>query len=81
MSLPGGTVGTEYSATLTADGGEGPYTWSVTDGALPEGLALAPGGAITGTPTAEGESAVTVRVADSNSLFASKAMTITVVNP
>lgn len=81
VSLPSGTVGTEYSATLTADGGEGPYTWSVTDGALPDGLTLAPGGAITGTPTAEGESSVTVRVADANSLFASKALTITVVNP
>ena len=37
-SLPGGQVGTAYSATLAATGGTTPYTWSLTSGTLPAGL-------------------------------------------
>ena len=49
-SLPNGRVGTAYSATLTATGGRAPYSWSVTSGTLPAGLALnASTGAIAGT--------------------------------
>ena len=52
-SLPDGTVGTAYSATLAASGGTSPYTWTLTGGTLPAGLTLnATTGAITGTPTA-----------------------------
>lgn len=52
-SLPGGTVGTAYSQTLAADG-SAPIAWSVTNGALPEGLTLSNDGTISGTPTAAG---------------------------
>jgi hypothetical protein len=52
QSLPGGQVGTAYSATLGGSGGTTPYTWSLTAGTLPAGLSLnAATGAITGTPT------------------------------
>lgn len=54
---------------------------SSTDGTLPAGLALASGGAITGTPTAAGESTITVKVTDKDGLVASKSLTLTVVNP
>ncbi|MFZ0913070.1 MAG: Ig domain-containing protein, partial [Candidatus Korobacteraceae bacterium] len=65
-SLPSGTAGTAYSATLTAVGGVYPYTWSLTSGSLPFGLFLnANTGAITGTPTTAGTSNFTVQVADS----------------
>lgn len=78
VSLPDATVDTAYTATLAADGGEAPYAWTITAGDLPAGLALASDGKITGTPTAAGESTITVRVTDKNALVASKALTLTV---
>lgn len=54
-SLPNGTIGTAYSATLQATGGSAPYSWSISGGALPPGLTTASGsGVITGTPTTAG---------------------------
>ena len=53
-SLPIGIVGVAYSQTLTATGGNIPYTWALAPGSqpLPVGLTLAPStGIISGTPT------------------------------
>jgi RHS repeat-associated protein len=51
-SLPNGTAGQFYSATLNASGGTKPYTWSLVNGSLPSGLSLnASMAAISGTPT------------------------------
>ncbi len=70
-ALPSGIVGTPYSATATAVGGTGPYTWTIVpgSGSLPAGLKLNPSsGAITGTPTGPaGTSTLTVQVTDSGS--------------
>ena len=38
--LPPGEVGLSYTAALAATGGVAPYTWTLTAGALPTGLAL-----------------------------------------
>jgi hypothetical protein len=75
--LPDGTVGTAYNAALTASGGSEPYTWESTG--LPPGLELnASTGAISGTPTAAGESTVTVTVHDSDGLSDSQTFSLTV---
>lgn len=68
-SLPNGSVGSAYSATLAATGGTSPYSWSIASGALPSGVTLAAStGAITGTPTASGSFSVTMKVTDSGSI-------------
>jgi hypothetical protein len=51
-SLPAGTVGNAYAATLAASGGTAPYKWSLTNGSLPSGLSLsASTGTISGKPS------------------------------
>ena len=54
LTLPNATQSVSYSQTLTASGGNPPYTFAVTSGALPPGLSLASGGLLSGTPTAAG---------------------------
>jgi hypothetical protein len=64
--LPNGAAGAAYSQTLTASGGVSPYTWSISAGALPTGLALnATTGDISGTPTTPGTFNFTVKATDS----------------
>lgn len=59
------TIKTAYNTTLAATGGSGTYTWSVSSGTLPAGLALSTAGVISGTPTAAGLTKFTVQVEDS----------------
>ena len=81
-SFPNGTQNAAYSATLTATGGTTPYSWSISAGSLPTGLALASStGVISGTPTGPGTSNFTVQVTDANSLTATKPLSLTVVSP
>ncbi|MGD0882481.1 MAG: putative Ig domain-containing protein [Acidimicrobiales bacterium] len=65
-ALVGGEVGVAYDAIPTVSGGTGPDTWSVTDGSLPDGLALdSNSGKVSGTPTTSGESTFDLVVTDS----------------
>jgi hypothetical protein len=65
-TLPGGQMGVAYNTTLNAMGGTPPYTWDVSVGALPAGLALgAADGVLGGTPTVTGSFVFTVRATDS----------------
>ncbi len=77
-SLPGGQVGTAYSATLQATGGTAPYTWSVPNGQLPGGLSLSAAGLITGTPTVSGNAALAIGVSDSAGLTASATLNLAI---
>jgi len=63
--LNSGMVGIAYAQGLNASGGTTPYSWQVTSGSLPAGLALSSNGLIGGTPVTAGQSSVTVEVRDS----------------
>lgn len=64
--LPGGTVGVAYSVIFTASGGNGPYTYAVTAGALPPGMTLDQStGRFSGRPTGSGQASFTITATDS----------------
>jgi large repetitive protein len=78
-TLPAATVGFAYSQTITGSGGVAPYTYAVTAGALPPGLALAVStGTLSGTPTAGGSFNFTIRATDANGFNGSRAYSFTV---
>jgi hypothetical protein len=78
--LPNGTAGASYSLTLAASNGTPPYQWALASGSsLPPLLTLAPGGAITGTPSAAGTSNFTVQLTDATGVTATKQFALTVV--
>jgi large repetitive protein len=77
-SLPPGDVGEPYAAQLDATGGTGAYSWSVIDGALPDGLTLSSTGAISGVPTRVGSSTFTARVTDEAAATHSRTFTIVI---
>lgn len=83
-SLPGGTKGQPYSASLSAAGGNPPYQWKVL-GKLPKGLRLSKSGVIAGTVSAKAKSgSFTIEVLDhkvgkpKHQNTATKAFTITI---
>lgn len=63
--LPSAEEGKAYTAILQADGGQGPYLWSLVDPGG-SGLRLRDDGALTGTAPAEGQYAIGVSVTDDN---------------
>jgi len=79
---PLGSLGVAYSYTFTATGGTPAFTYSITAGSLPPGLALnGTTGAVTGVPTATGTFDFTIHVVDSNSSTADASCSISVVIP
>lgn len=80
VALPDATVGTAYSRAITATGGTGPYTFTISSGNLPAGLSISAAGAITGTALATATNETfTVRVADSSSPQLTDTQVLTIV--
>ena len=76
-SLPAGQVAVTYQTSNTASGGTPPYTWSITSGALPVGLALsASSGAISGKPLVSGSSSFMIKVSDAAGNWAQQSLSI-----
>jgi hypothetical protein len=83
-SLPNGTAWVAYEQTIRATGGVGPFTWTVTAGALPHNVLLDDNATSTaivaGTPdTAVQSMAFTVQVSDSAGHTATKAYSVSIL--
>jgi hypothetical protein len=81
-TLPDAIVGSGYSQILAATGGSPPYTWSVTAGTLPSGIAIDPGsGTVSGTATAAVTGTVGFTVTDSVARTVTKSIAFRSVAP
>ncbi len=81
-SLGPATSGNSYSASLAASGGLLPYSWSLSEGALPSGLDLnSLTGAISGTPTIPGNYGFSVAVMDDLGQRTSRNLMLTISSP
>src|ERR1051325_7794079 len=64
-----------YSVQFSAQGGHGPYTWSVS-GSLPSGYSLSSSGLLSGTTTQTGDVTFSVTVTDAEGQSATQTFTL-----
>jgi hypothetical protein len=74
-----GQQGEIYSEPFAATGGTAPYSWSISAGTPPAGIAMNAGGALFGTPTATGSSSFTVKVTDAAGKTATGVFSVSVL--
>ncbi len=77
-SLPNAVAGAAYSQTLSAGGGQAPYTWSILSGNTPPGIQFSSSGTLTGLPTRNGFYTFTIQVSDNGQRTATQTLSITV---
>jgi large repetitive protein len=77
-SLPSGITGTRYYYAVAATGGTGSYSFSVSNGSLPDGLSLSTAGAISGTPTTASTYSFSILVTDEDLNTAVKTYSLTI---
>lgn len=80
-SLPDGNVALLYDQTVTSSGGTGPYTYSVTSGAIPTGLALSSSGELSGYPRFTGSYSFTITAVDGNICSGSQSYSMNINSP
>ena len=80
-SLPAMTVGVPFNQGLSAAGSDGPYTFALDSGALPNGLTLTNAGLLSGTPTTSGNGNFTIKVSDVYGCFTTKQYSFSVGCP
>jgi hypothetical protein len=77
-SLPQGERGRHYSEVFTATGGTKPYSWSISAGPPPPGIAMDGNGDFAGVPTRAGTFKFAVTVRDANGLATTGNFSLTV---
>ncbi len=68
-ALPAGVAGVAFNRQITQTGGEGRIAFSVSNGALPNGLVLNNNGLLSGVPAAAGVFQFTVRATEASGIF------------
>lgn len=76
--LPPGEVAKAYFEMLEATDGVQPHKWTVSRGAIPDGLVLSDRGLLSGTPTNDGTGEFTVRVTDGAGVTLEKQLHLTI---
>ena len=66
MTLPGGTRGKDYQASIYAKGGTSPYMFSLKTGQLPESFTFTPNGLLSGYASDIGTYNFVIQVTDSD---------------
>jgi Putative Ig domain len=77
--LPQAVLGSSYSEVLTAAGGTTPYSWNISSGTPPSGIALNANGDFSGLPNTAGTFNFTVKVTDATAKTATASFSVTVV--
>lgn len=72
--LPGATIDEPYAFTLQANRPAAELVWTLTGGDLPEGIALAPDGTLSGTPSVAGNYPITIQASHPASGQTAKAL-------
>jgi hypothetical protein len=80
LTLPAATQGASYRETMAANGGTAPYSFTVTSGSLPAGLALSSSGVLSGSLTTPDTYHFTVTATDALGAHAQQKYTVT-INP
>ena len=76
-ALSSAQVNAAYSASITAQGGTAPYSWSLISGSLPNGLTLNPStGVIAGSVSQAGAFTFTTEVTDASAHTATQQLTL-----
>jgi len=75
-TLPNGKTGVNYSQTMVATGGVGPYTFAITSGGLPNGMTLSSAGFLSGAPDTAGAYSFTITATDHQSFNGAQAYTL-----
>jgi hypothetical protein len=78
LSPRGSEVGIPISTKLTATGGAGTFTWTLSAGSLPGGVTLGTDGTIAGTATTSGKFTFTAQAADTEGRTATVSQTLLV---
>jgi hypothetical protein len=78
-NLPQGQQGNTYSELFTATGGTTPYSWKISAGTPPAGIAMNANGDFAGMPTTAGTSSFTVTVTDAAAKTATGNFSVTIV--
>jgi Putative Ig domain len=80
-SLPSGTIGLAYRATIAGVNGSEPYNFSISAGTVPNGLALSETGVLAGTPDVGGNFTFTATLTDAGLKTASAVYNLAIGQP